>query len=213
MLSPFDTSEYSTAAVIVSHPDDEVLMCGGTIKRISNAGMRVHVVCLSDGAQGRGAVLEKACAILGASAELRECRVNGFRADGDLVRMTDQIVDEWRPDVLITHGPGLGQSQDHRATCQAVRTTVSRRPWPKILLLGSPPLATTDFAPTFFVDVTQAWPSKAEALDVYREILDREYMAHDYLGVMGAWWAQVSGRAGRHYEAFYIDLWRPELER
>jgi N-acetylglucosamine malate deacetylase 1 len=207
-VGPLDTATHSSTLVIVAHPDDEVLVCGGTIAQMAESGIRVHVACLSDGAQDRGAVLDAACSALGASCELFGFDVNALCADGELVSLTDRLVDEHQPDVIITHSPGQGQSQDHRAACQAVRTTVSRRLGPALLLLGSPPFATTDFAPTLFVDVAETWSRKMQALRVYRAVLDRDYMREEYLRVKCGWWSQVGGRPGGLCEAFQVDLWR-----
>ena len=207
-FGPLDTATYSSTLVVVAHPDDEVLVCGGTIARLVDSGVRVHVACLSDGAQDRGRVLEAACATLGASSELFDFHVNALCTDGKLISLTDRLVDEHQPDIVITHSPGQGQSQDHRAACQAVRTTLNRRPGPALLLLGSPPFATTDFAPTLFVDVAETWSRKMQALNTYRSILDRDYMEEDYLRVKCGWWSQVGGRPGGLCEAFEVDLWR-----
>mgnify|MGYP001141634875 CR=1 FL=1 len=38
--------------VIASHPDDEVLGCGGLLARLTAAGTSVRVVFLSDGSGG-----------------------------------------------------------------------------------------------------------------------------------------------------------------
>jgi hypothetical protein len=53
---------------------------------------------------------------------------------------------------------------------------------PSLLLLGSPPFATTDFAPTLFVDVDEAWSRKMQALAAYRAVLDRDYMGEGTCG-------------------------------
>jgi N-acetylglucosamine malate deacetylase 1 len=200
-----------TALVVVAHPDDEVLLCGGTVVELVRAGTAVHVACLSTGAQGRDEALAKSCTVLGATHELRDFPTNQVRVDGSLVSTTDELVEAHRPDVVVTHGPGLGQSQDHRAVHDAVRTTVSRSPWPRLLLLGEPPFCTTDSTPSLFVDVTQAWDTRMDALEHYRRVLDRDYMHPDYLRTKAAWWAQVAGRASMLCEGFAVGLWRPAL--
>jgi hypothetical protein len=58
----------------------------------------------------------------------------------------------------------------------------ARRTMPSLLLLGSPPFATTDFAPTLFVDVDEAWSRKMQALAAYRAVLDRDYMGEGTCG-------------------------------
>ncbi|MEU7752717.1 PIG-L deacetylase family protein [Micromonospora sp. NPDC049171] len=207
--NPFATTALRTALVIVAHPDDEALLCGGTIARMTQAGMDVHVASLSRGSQGRDKAFDACCEILGATGEVGDLESNDLRIDGDLVTITDALIDARRPDVVITHGPGAGQNQDHNAICHAVRITVSRSRHPTMLLLGHPTFATTDFRPTFFVDVTNVWYAKIEALAAYRQILDRDYMSEEYLRVKSRWWAQVAGRERGLCEAFEIGLWRP----
>ncbi|WP_433124062.1 PIG-L deacetylase family protein [Micromonospora sp. CA-240977] len=208
-VNPFATTALRTALVVVAHPDDEALLCGGTIARMTRAGMDVHVAALSRGGQGRDKAFDASCEILGASGEVGDLTSNDLRTDGDLVTITDALIDARRPDVIITHGPGAGQNQDHNAICHAVRITVSRSRHPTLLLLGHPTFATTDFRPTFFVDVTNVWCAKMEALAAYRQILDRDYMTEEYLRVKSRWWAQVAGRDRGLCEAFEVGLWRP----
>ena len=38
-----------TALAIFAHPDDESLACGGTLARLSDAGVRVVLICASQG--------------------------------------------------------------------------------------------------------------------------------------------------------------------
>ena len=47
------TLKASRVAVIVAHPDDEVLGCGGTIRRHVLAGDEVWIVILADGETSR----------------------------------------------------------------------------------------------------------------------------------------------------------------
>ena len=42
-----------TILVIVAHPDDEVLGCGGLIKKLSNSGSEIEIIFLSDGESSR----------------------------------------------------------------------------------------------------------------------------------------------------------------
>ncbi|MET8042817.1 PIG-L family deacetylase [Micromonospora sp. NPDC005215] len=179
-VNPFATTALRTALVVVAHPDDEALLCGGTIARMTQAGMDVHVAALSRGGQGRDKAFDACCEILGASGEVGDLASNDLRTDGDLVTITDALIDARRPDVVITHGPGAGQN-----------------------------FATTDFRPTFFVDVTNVWCAKMKALTAYRQILDRDYMTEEYLRVKSRWWAQVAGRDRGLCEAFEVGLWRP----
>ena len=45
--------EYENVLVVAAHPDDEVLGCGGTIARLSQAGVNVDVLLIADGEKSR----------------------------------------------------------------------------------------------------------------------------------------------------------------
>src|ERR1700730_9360215 len=61
MMAP-SAKENRRVAVIVAHPDDEVLGCGGRIRRHTLAGDEVWTIILADGETGRDAAGEKAIA-------------------------------------------------------------------------------------------------------------------------------------------------------
>lgn len=46
-------SKYKKILVVAAHPDDEVLGCGGTIKKFTLKGTKVKIVFLSDGETSR----------------------------------------------------------------------------------------------------------------------------------------------------------------
>jgi LmbE family N-acetylglucosaminyl deacetylase len=149
--------------VIGAHPDDEVLLAGGTLAACAAAGMRTVVLCLTRGERGpivdpaaatrrtladvRLAELQDACAELGVS------HVTCWRrADGNLrwsnrsaiVRQMAALVEAHRPDAVITFGEdGLYYHPDHVAAHElAVRAmqrlqdppALYRSVWPKELM-------------------------------------------------------------------------------
>ena len=45
--------------IIVAHPDDEVLGCGGSIAKWSSSGSDVHVLIMAEGATSRDQVRDR----------------------------------------------------------------------------------------------------------------------------------------------------------
>ena len=139
--------------VIGAHPDDEVLLAGGTLAACAAAGHQTGVVCLTRGELGPiadaalatratlGAVrlgeLRSSCAELG--TVLIKC---WRRPDGSLrwsdrsaiVRQLADVFDAHRPDAVITFGEdGLYYHPDHIATYELVRRAVKSVPDPPAL--------------------------------------------------------------------------------
>jgi LmbE family N-acetylglucosaminyl deacetylase len=139
--------------VIGAHPDDEVLLAGGTLAACAAAGHETGVVCLTRGELGPiadaalatratlGAVrlgeLRASCAELG--AVLIKC---WRRPDGSLrwsdrsaiVRQLVGVLAEQEPEAVITFGEdGLYYHPDHIATYELVRRAVKSLPDPPAL--------------------------------------------------------------------------------
>lgn len=51
MIDQLVGSGLTCAMVILAHPDDEALLCGGTIAELTRIDVETTVVCFSDGAQ------------------------------------------------------------------------------------------------------------------------------------------------------------------
>lgn len=123
--------------VVVSHPDDESLYCGGTLKRLANARQRVAMLTLTRGERGRAldvcaqhelpavreAELRAAARILG----IEDTTILAF-PDGGLKATTAEAaclvaaeIERLRPKIVITFPPnGMNGHLDHVATHQAV---------------------------------------------------------------------------------------------
>lgn len=129
-----------TLLAIVAHPDDEG-SCGGTLARYAAAGARVYVACATrgDGPDAqiknnaatretlgpvRSQELAGACQALGVQPPLFLGYQDGFvdhvpPAEG--ARRVADLLNELRPDIVITHDPGGGYGHpDHIAVCQLV---------------------------------------------------------------------------------------------
>jgi LmbE family N-acetylglucosaminyl deacetylase len=161
-------------AVIVAHPDDEVLACGATMRLHADAGDRVRVLILATGLAARErdaadpAALERLrAAARHANAELgcTEVEFGEFpdnRMDGvallDIVKRIESFVGRHRPALVYTHHAG-DLNVDHRATAAAVLTACRFLP-------GAP---ADRFAPNAYVDIAAALDAKCRALGHYAD--------------------------------------------
>lgn len=139
--------------VVTAHPDDEVLIAGGTLAACATAGVPTAVVCLTRGEDGpiadpglatrenladvRAAELAAACTELG--VEWVKCY---RRQDGNLcwsdraaiVRQLTRIIHELRPNAVITFGEdGLYYHPDHIAVYEFTLRAVAKVPHPPAL--------------------------------------------------------------------------------
>ncbi|MDR1772097.1 MAG: PIG-L family deacetylase [Hungatella sp.] len=166
--------------VIATHIDDEVLGCGGTIKKHTKAGDEVYVVFISSQSSKRfneelintrKLHAKKAAKVLG----IREI----FFADHplimldtvpqlDIVTSLERIIFEIKPEVLYCHYDA-DMNSDHRIVSQAamVWCRPSKAPFLKKVLLYEIFAATQKFYPNYYVDISNEIEEKLAALSVY----------------------------------------------
>lgn len=135
--------------VVIPHPDDEVLGCGGLIVRQRRRGLEVVVIAVTDGEAafaeaGRGATALArrrrgeqlaACAVLGvpASSVLRLGLPDGRVADHETT-ITEAVTARWREGDLLV-APWTGDHHcDHEAVGRAAQAAVAP---PGALRMGS----------------------------------------------------------------------------
>ena len=139
--------------VVAAHPDDEVLGCGGTMRRMAAEGAEVYCLILGEGVTSRDGCRD---ADLRAK-ELEELRSTARRANEllgvrevffaslpdnrfdsvdllDVVKIVERYVDELRPERVFTHGGG-DLNNDHIVVSRAVMTAC--RPLPDSHTSGS----------------------------------------------------------------------------
>jgi LmbE family N-acetylglucosaminyl deacetylase len=139
--------------VVTAHPDDEVLIAGGTLAACAAAGLPTAVVCLTRGEHGpisdpalatrenlgevRSEELKSACAELGVGSVKCFRREDGNLRWSDrsaIVRQLARILEQQRPDAVISFGEdGLYYHPDHVATHECVRRAVARIADPPVL--------------------------------------------------------------------------------
>ncbi|MBV8999441.1 MAG: PIG-L family deacetylase [Solirubrobacterales bacterium] len=132
--------------VVTSHPDDEVLIAGGTLAACASAGLPTAVVCLTRGEQGpicdparatranlgevRMNELRNACAKLGVQWVRCYRRQDGNLPWSDrsaMVAQLTRVLNARRPDAVVTFGEdGLYYHPDHIATYEFTLRAVER---------------------------------------------------------------------------------------
>ncbi len=175
--------------VISPHPDDEVLGCGGTIRRLADAGQRVTIAIVTRGwaplfseaqVQQVREEARAAAAALGAAdlrfldlpvtklAHLPEHELNGA-----LMRLVDDVRPEW---VFLPFRSDV--HEDHRqifdAALVALRPTPPREFVTRIMCYETlsethwaPPGIEPPFDPQIFVDISATLPAKLAAMKCY----------------------------------------------
>ncbi|MBL0938539.1 MAG: PIG-L family deacetylase [Gemmatimonadaceae bacterium] len=190
----------STVLVVVAHPDDEVLGCGGTIARYARDGHAVHVLVLADGVGARYAAgvtdsarteergrrtdaLQRAAAILGVSGvETADFPDNAMDTVPLLhvAQRIEQSIARLTPHIVLTHHAG-DVNQDHRQTHDAVVAACRPQPGHSVRTLLTFEVASSTewqlpgtraaFEPNWFVDTTDTLELQLAALEAYAEEL------------------------------------------
>lgn len=176
-------------AVIVAHPDDEVLACGGAIARHAAAGDLVRILILATGAAARNiAQADGPIARLRAQAckasEILGCPSPTFmdfpdnQMDTvpllDIVQAVEGFIAAGRPDIVFTHHAG-DINIDHAVTARAVLTACRPLPGqPSRILYGCEVLSSTEygapearFQPNSYLGIKGYVDAKCAALEAY----------------------------------------------
>lgn len=181
-----------TALVVAAHPDDEVLGCGGTIARLTAAGVEVTVTILGEGATSRDepgggdpvAALRRSARDAVTALGVERLTMHGLpdnRFDSvdllDVVKVVEQELAEVRPETVLTHH-GSDLNIDHRTVHTAVMTATRPVPGEGVLdvyafeTLSSTEWSFNRFEPgfrpnTFVVLDEDALAAKIAALSCY----------------------------------------------
>lgn len=181
--------------VIASHPDDEILGCGGSMAKWILQGNEVHVLILAEGVTSRDInrnseyrkdqISELAKAAKRSLEILNVKSLNLFnypdnRMDSidllDIVKFIENNIEKLKPDAVVTHHLG-DLNIDHQITHQAVITAC--RPYllqsVKLILSFEVPSSTewqsptngAPFIPNWYEDISETIDLKLKALNAY----------------------------------------------
>ena len=197
-------------AVIAAHPDDEVLGCGGVIAWHVAQGNEVHVVIMADGVGARGGLdgdishselierqyaAQAAFEVLGvASSSFLGFQDNKMDAV-PLLHVTQKlecVITSLKPEIVYTHY-AYDLNIDHRVTHQAAMTVCRPLPHSSVKEIYSfevpsstgwmSSVSTENFSPSCFVDITDYWERKLNALECYFDEMRPYPHARSYEGI------------------------------
>lgn len=155
-----------TVLAVGAHPDDIEIGAGATLAAHAAEGHRTVMLVLTHGqmgAQGGEGIRideqRRAAAVLGAELRMGPFADAAMGPMKALIASIEEVVDECRPDVVMTHFP-QDAHQDHRATAKA--TVSAARNVATILRFPGP--TTLEFTPTIYVEVQDFLEQKMQAL-------------------------------------------------
>lgn len=183
--------------VVAAHPDDEVLGCFATVKKLIAQGWSAYTLILSGGKTSRGDVsqvelnalareMRDANALIGVKQVFQEnFPDNAFDSAPllSIVKSVERVKALVQPDLVITHHFGdmnIDHQLAHRAVMTATRPMIGE--CVKTILAMEVPSSTewnsfsreTAFIPNVFVDVSETIDDKVSAMGLYASEL-RQY--------------------------------------
>lgn len=207
-------------AAIVAHADDEVLGCGGTLRRHALAGDAVSLIILADGETSRStgsapdaaiARREAAARLAAATLGIGDLVIHRFpdnRLDTeallDIIKVVETHIERIAPDTVYTHHAG-DLNLDHRRVHEAVVTACRPQPGRRVgNLLFFEVVSSTEwqtpgsappFLPNWFVDITSTLDAKLKALEAYGDEMRNWPHPRSYEGVkhLARWRGAIAG--------------------
>lgn len=170
---------YNKVCVIAVHPDDETLGCGGTILKHLKDGDEVHCIFVTDGDKTQKTIITKLADFYHFTSIKALCFEELKLADislNDLVPVLANVLNQIQPNVLYIPNRSDAHS-DHRAVFEALIACTKSFRFPFIeQILMCEVISETDFNlnlpeqtfnPNYFVDITDQWVYKKQAMEIF----------------------------------------------
>jgi len=179
--------------VVASHPDDEILGCGGTVSRLAGDGGEVYMLLLGHGVAARQngeatesvreeiEFLEKCAHKANKAVGVKQVIFHDFPDNAfdsvpflEIVRVVEKAKSEIQPAVIFTHYE-KDLNIDHRLTYEAVITATRPLAGESVREIHSfEVLSSTEwkypisFSPDTFFDISGTIKTKLNALECYK---------------------------------------------
>lgn len=203
--------------VVAAHPDDEVLGCGGYIRKLADDGTDIFLSVLGEGALSRCNSSARDVELLKEAGDV-SAEILGIKKVAhhnlpdqkfdtlpilDINKIIEKEIETLKPDVVLTHHFG-DLNRDHRIVSESVM--VATRPtadcYIKKVLTFETPSSTewnfndpNKFMPHIFIDVSKVIDYKIKALEAYGSEI-RNYphpRSSDAIVNLAKHWGIVSG--------------------
>ena len=183
---------FKNILVVASHPDDEVLGCGGTLYNLKKKGAKISVLFLSDGESSRKHPKLKQLILDRKKQALKAGKILGIKniTFGDfpdnsmdtipmlkVIKFIEKKIKEVKPDVIFTHFES-DLNIDHQITSKAVITAcrpIKNQTVKSVIffeVLSSSEwnisIKNKSFKPNYFVDISKSLKFKLKALKLYK---------------------------------------------
>ena len=184
--------KFRNILVIASHPDDEILGCGGTLYNFKKKGAKISALFLSDGESSRKSSKIKKLILDRKKQALKAAKIIGIKnlifgnfPDNSMdtvpllkiVQFIEKRIKTIKPDIIFTHFEN-DLNIDHQITSKAVITacrplknqTVKSVLFFEILSSSEWNISSKNknFKPNYFVDISKSLKFKLKALKCYR---------------------------------------------
>lgn len=214
-----DDGERQTAMTVFAHPDDAELACFGLLAKLRRADWRVILVIVTRGENGadtsnwnRAEEARAAAASIGAEIIFGDFRDGFVPRSAELVGWIEDLFDAYRPQLVVTHFSGDSRTihQDHAAVEAAVQIAARRAWWRPTLLLAEGVDNDIEFRPNWFVDITEEFRTKIDAIATHASQSSKYYMQKDHLEIRSRKWslnfkaAPEKLHAKSYWEAFQL---------
>ena len=216
---------------VIAHPDDELLGCGGTLRKLANEGHHIFtcVLCANVDARSNRPELARLREVAAASARIVGVEDSLLYDFGnirfnvvphlEMVKAVESAIEKYTPEIIFSHHPG-DLNVDHRVSFEAtmaaavlpqrltrnVPVTLVKRIYlfeiPSSTGWAPPPFQA--FHPNSYFDVTGTIEDKMRAMRTFEGALKPRLHAHSEESLTA--WARMRGTAvGIEYaEAFCL---------